>query len=169
MGTLPSYLPVASERSVDFETFFRSEATALARSLYLLTGDRAEAEDLVQEAMARAFARWDRVQHMDSPAGYVYKAALNLFRRRLRRAALRPLFAASAPRDPAEVAGARSDLLRALQSLSRQQREAIVLVEWLGFDSEEAGRVLGIRPSSVRTRLQRAKIALRTQLGGIDV
>jgi RNA polymerase sigma-70 factor (ECF subfamily) len=57
---------------------------------------------------------------------------------------------------------------RALQSLTRQQREALVLVEWLGFDSEEAASILGIRASSVRTRLHRARTALRTQLGGID-
>jgi RNA polymerase sigma-70 factor, ECF subfamily len=168
VGSIPSSLSVAGE-GVDFEEFFRAEALSLGRAVYLLTGDRAEAEDLVQEAMARAYERWDRVQQFVSPAGYVYKTALNLLRRRRRRAALRPVFASSPPPDPAEVGGARGDVQRALRSLSHQQREALVLVEWLGFSSEEAARVLGIRPSSVRTRMHRAKIALRSQLGGNDV
>jgi RNA polymerase sigma-70 factor (ECF subfamily) len=156
------------EEGVDFDSFFRAEALSLGRALYLLTGDRAETEDLVQEAMARAYERWDKVQRMDSPAGYVYTTAVNLYRRRRRRAINRPFFPPSPIRDPAEVAGTRGDLRRALRSLSRQQREALVLVEWLGFDSEQAARILGIRPSSVRTRLHRAKIALRTHLGGFD-
>jgi RNA polymerase sigma-70 factor, ECF subfamily len=155
------------EEGVDFESFFRAEALSLGRALYLLTGDRAETEDLVQEAMARAYERWDKVQRMDSPAGYVYTTALNLYRRRRRRIIQRPFLPQSPAPDPAEVAGTRLDLRQALRSLSRQQREALVLVEWLGFDSDQAARILGIRPSSVRTRVHRAKIALRA-LGGID-
>jgi RNA polymerase sigma factor (sigma-70 family) len=160
-------MALANEK-VEFETFFRAEALSLGRALYLITGDRGEAEDLVQEAMARTYERWDRVRHMDSPAGYVYRAALNLHRRRWLRSRLVPFpFPPPSP-DPAEEAGLRSDVHRALQSLSRQQREAVVLVEWLGFDSETAASILQIRPSSVRTRLHRAKTTLRTQLGGID-
>ena len=167
MGSIPS-LPALVEEAVNFESFFRAEALSLGRALYLLTGDRTESEDLVQEAMARAYERWDKVQRMDSPAGYVYKTALNLYRRRRRRVIHRPFFPPSPTPDPAEIAGARGDLRQALRSLSRQQREALVLVEWLGFDSDQAAQILGIRPSSVRTRLHRAKIALRAKLGGID-
>jgi RNA polymerase sigma-70 factor (sigma-E family) len=167
MGSIPSSLALAEEE-VEFESFFRAEALSLGRALYLITGDRGEAEDLVQEAMARTFERWDRVRRMDSPAGYVYRAALNLHRRRVRRSRLVPLLSPPSAPDPAEEAGRRSDVHRALQSLSHEQREALVLVEWLGFDSEDAASILGIRPSSVRTRLHRARAALRAQLGGID-
>ena len=79
MGSIPSSLAV-SGKGVEFEDFFRAEALSLGRAIYLLTGDRAEAEDLVQEAMARAYERWDRVRQLASPAGYVYKTALNLLR-----------------------------------------------------------------------------------------
>jgi RNA polymerase sigma-70 factor (sigma-E family) len=167
MGSIPSSLALAEEE-VEFESFFRAEALSLGRALYLITGDRGEAEDLVQEAMARTFERWDRVRRMDSPAGYVYRAALNLHRRRVRRSRLVPFLSPPSAPDPAEEAGRRSDVHRALQSLSHEQREALVLVEWLGFDSEDAASILGIRPSSVRTRLHRARAALRAQLGGID-
>jgi RNA polymerase sigma-70 factor (sigma-E family) len=167
MGSIPSSLALAEEE-VEFENFFRAEALSLGRALYLITGDRGEAEDLVQEAMARTFERWDRIQRMDSPAGYVYRTALNLHRRRVRRSRLVPFLSPPSAPDPAEEAGRRSDVHRALQSLSHQQREALVLVEWLGFDSEEAASILGIRPSSVRTRLHRGRAVLRAQLGGID-
>jgi RNA polymerase sigma-70 factor (ECF subfamily) len=158
-----------AEEPMDFETFFRDEGLSLGRALYLLTGDRSEAEELLQEAMARAYERWDRVQRLESPAGYVYKTALNLFRRRARRAALRPRAPTREAPDPADVAGARRDLSQALASLSREQREALVLVEWLEFTAEEAAGVLGIKPSSVRTRVHRAKNAIRARLGDRDV
>src|SRR3954467_10537502 len=79
-----------SEASGGFEEFFRGEFERLFQVLYLSTGSRVEAEELAQEAMARAYERWDRVYGMDSPAGYVYRTAFNLNRRRLRRETIRP-------------------------------------------------------------------------------
>jgi RNA polymerase sigma-70 factor (ECF subfamily) len=55
--------------------------------------------------------------------------------------------------------------MRALMSLPPGQRQALVLTEWLGLDSAEAGRVLGIRPSSVRARIHRARVAFKEALG----
>jgi RNA polymerase sigma-70 factor (ECF subfamily) len=153
----------------EFEDFFRDESVRLGKALYLLCGDEAEAEDLVQEAMARAYERWPRVRTMASPTGYVYRVALNLHRRRFRRARLarraeeRPEESA---RDPALTVSSREEILTALRSLSVEQREAVVLVEWLGLGAEEAGSVLGVKPESVRSRLHRARTALRERLGG---
>jgi DNA-directed RNA polymerase specialized sigma24 family protein len=66
----------------DFEAFFQSEYTRPVRALYLLSGDRADAEDAAQEAMARVYERWDRVREMDAPDGYLYRVALHVERRR---------------------------------------------------------------------------------------
>ncbi len=153
-----------------FEEFFRSVYPSLARGLLLLTGDPGEAEDLAQEALARAYERWDRVQAMDSPDGYVYRTALNLNRKRLRRLAVRAHRVLSGPAeaDPADAAAARTDVRRALVQVSRTQREALVLVEWLGLSAEEAGGVLGIDAASVRSRLHRGRAALRERLGESD-
>jgi DNA-directed RNA polymerase specialized sigma24 family protein len=71
---------------VTFEDFFRAEYRSVARALVIVAGDAAAAEDLAQEAFARTYERWDRVREMGSPAGYVYRAALNVHRSRLRRA-----------------------------------------------------------------------------------
>jgi RNA polymerase sigma-70 factor, ECF subfamily len=79
-----SAVPEVGEASV-FEEFFLSQHERLFQALYLLTGDRSEADDLAQEALLRAYERWDRVGAMESPAGYVYRTALNLHRSQLRR------------------------------------------------------------------------------------
>jgi RNA polymerase sigma-70 factor (ECF subfamily) len=155
---------------LDFEDFFQAEHVRLARALYLLTGSAAEADELTQEAMVRVYERWDRVRQMDSPQGYLYRTALNLHRSRLRWLASRArhiLHATPSP-DPAEVVQSRDSLGRALASLPSGQREAVVLVEWLGMDQAEAATALGIKPGSVRARLSRAKADLRRMLEDED-
>lgn len=150
-----------------FEDFFHAQHEGLFQALYLLVGDRYEADDLTQEALLRAFERWDRVGAMDSPAGYVYRTALNLHRSRLRTLVVRArrVFATIPGEDLAGPVAASHDVRNAIAQLPRGQREALVLMEWLGLTSEEAGRVLGIDPSSVRGRLHRARASLRGLLG----
>ena len=168
----PASLSVVPEAEVvgTFEEFFLAEHERLFQALYLLTGDRHEADDLAQEALLRAYERWDRVGAMDSPAGYVYRTALNLHRSRLRALVVRTrrVFAAIPVEDLSGQVSASHDVRRALSKLPRGQREALILVEWLGLGSEEAGRVLGIDASSVRGRLHRGRATLRDQLGDRD-
>jgi RNA polymerase sigma-70 factor (ECF subfamily) len=154
----------------DFEGFFRAEHERLFQALYLLTGNRHEADDLAQEALMRAFERWDRVGSMDSPAGYVYRTALNLYRSRLRKVAVRArrVFASASIEDTSESVATSDEVHQALAGIPEAQREALVLIEWLGLDSEEAGRVLGIDASSVRGRLHRGRNSLRKRLGDAD-
>jgi RNA polymerase sigma factor (sigma-70 family) len=153
-----------------FEEFFLDQHERLFQALYLLTGDRAEADDLAQEALLRAYERWDRVSVMDSPVGYVYRTALNLHRSHLRKLVVRTrrVFADVPAEDFSEPVSASHDVRDALARLPRGQREALVLVEWLGLGSEEAGRVLGIDASSVRGRLHRGRSSLRDLLGDHD-
>ncbi len=152
-----------------FADFFAEHYTRLVRACLLLTGGAAEAEDLAQEAMARMLERWDRVAAMDDPEGYLYRTALNLHRSALRRAAMAARRRLAPPQtDALALSEGRLDLLGAIASLPRTQREALVLVEWLGYGSEEAGRLLGIDAASVRGRLHRARAALRRRYGGSD-
>jgi RNA polymerase sigma-70 factor, ECF subfamily len=164
-----SAVPEVGEASV-FEEFFLAHHERLFEALYLLTGDRSEADDLAQEALLRAYERWDRVGAMDSPAGYVYRTALNLHRSQLRRLVVRArrVFASIPAEDFSGPVAASQDVRRALAQLPRGQRDALILVEWLGLGSEEAGRVLGIDASSVRGRLHRGRASLRDQLGDHD-
>ena len=151
---------------LEFEEFFRAEYPGLLRAFYLLTADRAEAEELAPEAMTRAYERWARVRAMESPAGYLYRIGVNLNRHRLRHLAVRARRLLAITRDaPSEqMPAVRREIAEAIASLSRGQREAFMLVEWLGLTAEEAGPALGIAPASVRSRVHRAKVALRARL-----
>jgi RNA polymerase sigma-70 factor (ECF subfamily) len=160
----------ATQVGPDFEAFFRDEHDRLYQSLFLVTCDRGEAEDLAQESLARAYERWDRIRSMESPAGYVYRMAFNLYRNRLRwrRVRSRRPVVAEPPVDPAAVAEARDEVRRALGSLPNTQRVALVLVEWLEMTADEAGAVLGIEGASVRGRVHRARATLRERFGRND-
>jgi RNA polymerase sigma factor (sigma-70 family) len=149
-----------------FERFFQDEYERLGKAMYLITGNRTEAEDLAQEAMVRVYERWDRVSIGSSVVGYLYRTALNLYRSRSRRALVRlrrgPLEGVVWA-DPLSVAEDRDELGRLLARLPEGQREALVLVAWLGMTDQEAGAVLGIEPVSVRVRVSRAKATLRAR------
>lgn len=151
----------------DFESFFQAEYRSLCQALVLLVGDAFEAEEIAQETMTRVLERWDRVGVMDSPTGYAYRTALNLQRKRIRRLAVRAKrrFAQVPVGDIGPAVGDRQDVRRALASLPDGQREALILIDWLDMDTDEAARALGIKPASVRVRLHRARSSLREALG----
>jgi RNA polymerase sigma-70 factor, ECF subfamily len=152
-------------KGLGFEEFFQAEYRGLVRALYLLTADLGEAEELAQETMARVYERWDRVRIMDSPGGYVYRVAVNLNRHRLRHLAVRArrLLAISVHTDSGQPE-TRTEIIEAIASLPAGQRQAFMLVEWLGMSAEEAGQVMKIAAASVRSQVHRARASLRERL-----
>jgi RNA polymerase sigma-70 factor (ECF subfamily) len=150
-----------------FEDFYNQESSTLFRRLCLITGNRHEAEDVMQDAFLRIYERWDRVGDMDDPVGYLYRTAFNVFRRRSRRAALalrRTLRLAPSTDDFAAV-DAKHVVSQALAGLTSRQRAALVLTEVLGYTSEEAGRLLGVRAGTVRALASQGRAAMRNALG----
>ena len=129
-----------------------------------MTADLAEAEDLAQDAMSRTWERWERVGLMDSPAGYTYRIALNLQRKRIRHLAVRarrlPLVRPAQPVEP-HVSG---EIVSALRMLPSEQRAALLLIDWIGLSAEEAAPILGLTAAGVRTRIHRARQVLRSSL-----
>jgi RNA polymerase sigma-70 factor (ECF subfamily) len=171
MIELPAAEGFATTVILTFEAFFQAEYRTIARALILLTADEVEAEELPEESFARAYERWSRISAMDSPAGYVYRTAVNLHPSQLRRARVPRPGVGGRPeptRDTASEADARIDIRRALAALPVAQREALLAVERLGYDADGAGPLLGIKPGAVRARLHRARHALRERIGGID-
>lgn len=160
----------AGERAEGFEAFFEAERARLFGTLCLVTGDRGEAEDLMQEAFLKAWERWDRVSGLVDPAGYLYRTAFNLFRSRLRRAAraARRLLAADPAFDPFPGIEDRQDLLGALRKLAPRQRAAVVLVELLDLTSEDAAKFLHVRPVTVRVLASQGRAAVKRHLEGSD-
>jgi RNA polymerase sigma factor (sigma-70 family) len=149
-----------------FEAFFQSERDGLFGALVLITGSRSEAEEIAQDAFVAVWQRWERVAAMDRPSGYLYRTAMNAFRKRRRRAAvaLRRLVERSPERDAFETADAREVVRATLARLSTRQRAALVLTELLEFSSEEASRALGITAGTVRALASQGRSAMRDAL-----
>jgi RNA polymerase sigma factor (sigma-70 family) len=143
-----------------FEDFFRAHHVRLFRALCLSTGSRDEAEEVMQDAFLSLWQRWDRVADLEDPVGYLYRTAMNRVRSRYRsatRAARRRLVSAAQPHDAFSAIEARDVVMRVLRDLIPQQRAAIVLTCLLDYSSEEAGRMLHMQASTVRTLSTRAR------------
>lgn len=161
---------VARPTPISFEAFFENERARLYRVLFAITGSRQEAEDIAQEAFLRVWERWDRVAALDEPVGYLHRTAMNVFRDRRRRLVLglkRALRPAAARDELAEVE-TRSVAANALASLTPRQRAAIVLTQALDYSADEAGSLLGIKGSTVRSLTFQARSALRDHRESID-
>jgi len=148
-----------------FDTFFEEERERLFRSLYFVTGNRDDAEELTQEAFLRLWERWDQIDRIDDPTGYLFRVALNGFRMRRRRAmtAIRKLVPAAEVRDAFLEAEMRADVRQLLRGVTPRQRAALVLVDLLGYSSEQAAHILRVRPSTVRALATQGRQALRAE------
>ena len=158
--------PIRRSGPASFEDFFRDEHARLLRALYLVTGNRQEAEEVMQDAFLAVWERWDRVGAMDEPTGYLFRTAMNRHRSGLRRAArtARRVVGAAEGGDAFAQADERDAVARALGALPRRQRSAIVLTELLGYGSEEAGAILGVKGVTVRALASQGRAAMRTSL-----
>jgi RNA polymerase sigma-70 factor (ECF subfamily) len=159
--------PATPAVSQSFEDFFEIEHDRLLGALYLITGNKADAEELMQDAFLKIWERWDLVQSLADPTGYLYRTAMNGFRMRYRHALVvaRRLLPGRPQVDPFEEVEVRQDVRAALRSLQPRQRAALVLTELLGFSSSEAGQTLGIKDSTVRALATQARAALRATIG----
>ena len=153
-----------------FETFYDAESRDLFSHLWLVTGNRAEAEEIMQDAFLKVWERWDQVGAMDDPVGYLFRTAMNLFRKRYRRAALaiRRSIGLAPSRDDFADADDRETVRRVLSTLPPRQRAALVLTEMLGFSAKEAGRALGVQASTVRSLSQQGRESFREAMGADD-
>jgi len=156
---------------LSFEAFYQAESRTLFRRLWLISGNRAEAEEIMQDAFVRLLERWDRIDQLVDPTAYLYRTAMNVFRRRYRRSALalRKTFAPEAARDEFAQADARDTVRRALATLSPRQRAALVLTELEGMSSKEAGEALGIKASTVRALATQGRAAFKAMQEEPDV
>jgi RNA polymerase sigma-70 factor (ECF subfamily) len=153
-----------------FDTFFQEEHERLFKALYFVTGDRQDAEDLMQDSFLRLWERWDDIGRIEDPTGYLFRVALNGFRMRRRRAAmtLRKVIPVKEERDAFADAEMRADVRALLVGLTPRQRAALLLVDLLGYPSEQAGSILGVRASTVRALATQGRRALRATEGARD-
>jgi RNA polymerase sigma-70 factor (ECF subfamily) len=149
--------------SRSFEAFYEDESGLLFRRLWLVTGNSAEAEELTQDAFLKVWERWERVGGMDDPVGYLYRTAMNLFRKRYRRAmlAIRRSVGLAPSHDDFADAEDRDTVRRVLATLPPRQRAALVLTDMLGFTPSEAGNALGVKASTVRSLSHQGRQSFR--------
>jgi RNA polymerase sigma-70 factor, ECF subfamily len=162
--------PEAVEAWARFDDFFEGEHERLFKALYFVTGNRHDAEELMQDAFMRLWERWGDIERIEDPTGYLFRVALNGFRMRRRRAAmaLRKVLPVPDRRDEFADAEMRADVRALLLTIAPRQRAALLLVDLLGYPAEQAARILHVRPSSVRALASKGRQALRATEGVRD-
>ena len=146
-----------------FEEAFDELFPRAVRLAQRLLGDKAAAEDVAAEAMARAYARWPKVSALPYRDGWLLKVTTNLAIDRLRR---RPPEVGPAPAEEFEDGVAlRMALNAALLTLAPRQRQAVALRYLGGLSDREVALALGISLGSVKTHIHRGLNGLRARMG----
>jgi RNA polymerase sigma-70 factor (sigma-E family) len=149
-----------------FASFVVARERALQRTAWLLTGDRAMAEDLVQTALARTWPHWEQIKRRDDPEVYVRRVMVNTWstwrRRRWRREQIVELVPDSAaPGDVAAEVAVRVAVRSALGMLTDRQRAVIVLRVFDDLSEVQVAQVLGCAVGTVKSAMSRALAKLR--------
>lgn len=151
-----------------FEEFVRDRSVGLLRTAYLLTGNRSDAEDLLQEALTGLARQWAKVSRTGSPEAYarrtLHNAAIDGYRRRSVRPVVvvgEPSMTTPAGGDPFADSDRRLTLQAALARLTPRQRAVLVLRFYEQHTEVETARVLGCSTSTVKSQARHALKRLR--------
>ena len=155
------------DREAEFSAYVVGRRARLFRTACLLCGDPHRAEDIVQDALARLYANWDRVSRADNVEGYVRRILVNSHysdrRRPWRRES--PSTSLDLPPFAPEVAQEDADVIwAAIRRLPPGQRKVIVLRHIWDRSVEETAADLGISSGTVKTQTRDALAALRHAL-----
>ena len=159
---IPELLVPAGHR---LEDVFQLSYRRLVVQLYGVTGDRVEAEDLVQEAFVRAAAAGQRFSRTANPEAWLRTTAINLHRSRWRK--LRNFSRIKERLEtPQDVPGLddRLDVIQALRALPADQREVVALHHLADLSVADVGRELGLPEGTVKSRLSRGRESLARAL-----
>ena len=153
---------------VSFDDRFAALAAVAYRVAYRLLGDRSDAEEIAQEALARAYVRWRKVSDHDEP--WVARVATNLaigrWRKRKPTIVFEDELGAPTP-GPDALALERIGLIEAIARLPRRQREAITLRYLADLSEREVAEAMHTTVGSVKQHTYRALARLRVDLAPI--
>ena len=152
---------LAPRQGVSLEEVFNGSYRRLVVQLYGVVGDRAEAEDVVQEAFVRAAGAGRRFSGTANPEAWLRTTALNLHRSRWRKLRNFSRIKERLAR-PEDVPGLedRLDVIEALRSLPIEQREVVALHHLADLPVADIAEALGLPPGTVKSRLSRGREAL---------
>ena len=163
-------LGTLDDEGQDFDNFYRTEFGRMLALAYALTGDRAAAEDLAQDAFVSANRQWGRIGRYDSPAGFVRRAIINRSRSRFRKRGRESAALARVVAEP-RLAGNSDGFVetetfwRAVRALPQQQARCVVLRYVEDLDTASIAAVLGCAEPTVRVHLHRARLTVAVTLG----
>ena len=151
--------------SHEFDDFYAGSVRRVSGYVYALTGDRAETEDIVQEAYARAWQHWDRVSTYTDPEAWVRTVAYRIRVSRWRRTktGLTAYRRHGVAPDTPELSVNYVAIVDALRRIPAAQRRAIVLFYLVGLSVEEISQETGVASGTIKSQLSRA----RTRLAGL--
>ncbi len=158
----------------DFDAWVAARGPALLRLARVLTGNAADAEDAVQDALSRALPRWERICQADDVDAYVRRMVVNAhtswwrrFRRRESPVEVLPGSRTRSVPGPGDGPGhdERERLWQACRALPEAQRTAVVLRYYEQLEYDEIAALTGVREGTVRSRVSRGIAVLRQQLG----
>jgi RNA polymerase sigma-70 factor (sigma-E family) len=158
--------------TVTFEQFAVARLPSLLRYAVVLTGDHDLAQDVVQEALARAQVKWRRISDADSPEAYVRRMVLNEYLSWRRTWAFRNVHAVGerlvdindargGVLDHADGIVEADELWARLSTLGRKQRAVLVLRYYEQLDDESIADLIGCTPATVRSHASKALKTLR--------
>jgi len=154
-----------------FDALVEARATSLLRTAYLLTGDWATAEDLLQTALVKTWFKWDGVRDKDAAEAYVRQVMARTFATWWRRKWRGEVATGELPERPgydhyADV-DQRHALRRALSELSPRQRAIVVLRFYEDLPEAEVAALLGCSVGTVKSTASRALVRLRGLVGDV--
>ena len=151
--------------SPDFRDYVRTRRGALLRTACLLTGNLADAEDLVQSALAKTYFAWDRIEDRAALDGYVRRAIVNTHISWWRRRRVQEYPTAELPDQPVADHASSSDLQETLRQavdrLPERMRATVMLRYYDDMTEAEVAEVLGVTLGTVKSTVARAVAKLR--------
>jgi RNA polymerase sigma-70 factor (ECF subfamily) len=165
--------PTHADEGAAFAAWYRNEHPRLLATMTIVTRDLHAAQAVTAEAFARALAAWRRVSAMDSPTGWTYRVAVNLARRRARRAAIEArLLHRIAPTDDADhrdwPAEHAIELWDAVRALPPRARTAIALRYTAGLTEAEVAAAMHVAVGTASATLASARRTLAAALSDSD-
>ena len=153
----------------DFRSYVAGRSAALLRTAYLLTGNRADAEDLLQTALAKTYLAWDRIRDREAVDGYVRRVMVNTQtswwrRRRVDEHPTDSLPERGSGRDSTADLDLHDALWSALGTLPRRQRAMVVLRYYEDLSEADIAAALGCRPGTVKSLSARGLARLRKEM-----
>ena len=153
-------------RDAEFTAYLAARQPALLRTAYLLTGDRHQAEDVLQTALAKLYLSWDKVRDRGAIDGYVRRILVNennsVWRRGWkRREHATEVLPEGAPHRDVYDEGTGDALWQVVQTLPRKARAVVVLRYYEQLTEAETAEVLGITVGTVKSQTSRALATLR--------